>query len=72
MATIQITPSGRYRVQIRMKNQPYQSASFDTKGDALSWARQQESIIKASLPPGNDALFSRTFLTSARSIVGLY
>ena len=46
MATIhrRVTRSGhvRYRVQIRIKNQPWVSATFRKRSDATKWARETE------------------------------
>ena len=47
MATIQIrvTRTGhvRYRAQVRIKNQPWVSATFRKRSDATKWARETES-----------------------------
>ncbi len=57
MATIQrrVTRSGhvRYRAQVRIKNQPWVSATFRKRSDATKWARQTESaqITRAYSPP---------------------
>jgi integrase len=42
MANIRKLPSGRYNVQIRRKNKPYLTNTFDTKEEAARWAREQE------------------------------
>ncbi len=51
MATIQTrqTEDGkpRYRVQIRLKGYPLQTATFDRKTDAREWAQTTEADIKA-------------------------
>ncbi|SVC77071.1 uncharacterized protein METZ01_LOCUS329925, partial [marine metagenome] len=57
MATIhrRVTRSGyvRYRAQVRIKNQPWVSATFRKRSDATKWARQTESaqITRAYSPP---------------------
>ncbi len=47
MATIQrrVTRTGhvRYRAQVRIKNQPWVSATFHKRSDATKWARETES-----------------------------
>ena len=57
MATIhrRVTRTGhvRYRAQVRIKNQPWVSATFRKRSDATKWARQTESaqITGAYSPP---------------------
>ena len=57
MATIhrRVTRSGhvRYRAQVRIKNQPWVSATFRKRSDATKWARETESaqITGACAPP---------------------
>ena len=57
MATIQrrVTRSGhvRYRAQVRIKNQPWVSATFRKPSDATKWVRETESaqITGAYAPP---------------------
>lgn len=47
MATIQKTPDGKWRAQVRKKGFPAQSKTFDRKGDASRWAAQIEETIAA-------------------------
>ncbi len=44
MATIRMLPSGRFNVQIRKKNTPSISRSFDTKDEANQFVREQEGL----------------------------
>lgn len=50
MATIETrtTPEGKtsYRVKIRIRGFPAQSATFERKTDAKNWAAQTESAIR--------------------------
>ena len=51
----------RYRVQVRLKGCPPQSATFDRKTDARRWAQQTEADMKAGRYFGTAQSKKRTF-----------
>ena len=61
MATITKRKNG-WSVQIRRKGYPQQTRTLATKGEALAWARDQESRIDRALAPINLRLLKATTL----------
>lgn len=49
MATIQMTPAGTYRVQIRRRGLPTISKTFRARKTAKEWARKTESELERSV-----------------------
>jgi len=49
MATVQQTPAGTFRVQIRRRGLPTLSKTFKTRKTALQWARKTESELERSV-----------------------
>jgi hypothetical protein len=49
MATIQVTPAGTYRVQIRRRGLPTVSKTFKSRSTAKEWARKTESELERSV-----------------------
>jgi len=49
MATIQMTPAGTYRAQIRRRGLPTVSKTFKTRKTAKEWARKTESELERAV-----------------------
>lgn len=62
MATITKTKNGEYRVQVRLKGHPSQSATFRTKAQAVAWATKTEDELRSGR-------FKDTTLAGKTSIV---
>lgn len=60
MASITKLPSGKFRVQVRVKGM-YKGRSFDRRADATAWARSMENALEQKAATGTASTGSITF-----------
>ncbi len=59
----------RYRVQVRLRGHPVQTATFERKTDAKRWAQQVESAIREGQKVEYELVPGRNGKSSAENLV---